>query len=775
MRTANNNSNFTVEALVAKYRNYVNEHAPMDKEGDGIFSAPVELYADHQLLISLYKQIAGDKADSYILDGLSTYDKVFMNEALSKDELSFLCDKFKDTVEHIFSDRLFGLSEYDWNSIVSIKPDRIFVATIGNLIKEAQNNTVFIEDDLMGDVAMLYPQSIIVLHDSEEKWGSGFRTDKEENALKMIRFFASNIQWKVVKNLKNEKIDTIIRKIAGGSWKHYGIVTYSSVTPNGQMICYLQSEQLISGDWQKWRDSGVISKGIKTIIRYGSNKFIMLVEKCNHQSISMQDNLTGMVRDIPYDKVDGTILLPNYYLVDKPDNWIPLSDIADALEAPQTKFPEFPEILVKSTDKVLSRRDLGSSFKDSDISMKELYSVSDLTYFSEPVEIGLRDWYQSSVPCVFIWGFKNQYRVGYTREESNIEYALPGQMARLIPKDGIDIRYIAALLFLPEVKEQIENLYCGEKIVSYMPLLIRHIYVPCHTDMERASFLSETNYSAMENLSDDQKKAHEAYVKAIRLRKHALTQSLSSIESMFYALNNYRIKRGGRLYDEDVISRVKGTTVRNAFEFLSKSIEDMMPALEHIAEIEYSFAKPEWIDPETFIEEYINDNEKGWVNFVPLITWKKGDNKAKTNIYSDITGAAIYKKGDALNKFLFPQKALEKIFMNIISNAQSHGFIDKSRKDYIIKFSWRTDGMNIIVEIENNGTPIPKDQDTTSLLEYGVSTDLHHNGHNGIGCNEINEIMQRYDGKVEIVSAPDDEFPVKYILTFYHSYTELPL
>ena len=83
--------------------------------------------------------------------------------------------------------------------------------------------------------------------------------------------------------------------------------------------------------------------------------------------------------------------------------------------------------------------------------------------------------------------------------------------------------------------------------------------------------------------------------------------------------------------------------------------------------------------------------------------------------------------------------------------------------------------MNIIVEIENNGTPISKDQDTASLLEYGVSTDLHHNGHNGLGCNEINEIMQRYDGKVEIVSAPDDEFPVKYILTFYHSYTELPL
>jgi sensor histidine kinase regulating citrate/malate metabolism len=77
----------------------------------------------------------------------------------------------------------------------------------------------------------------------------------------------------------------------------------------------------------------------------------------------------------------------------------------------------------------------------------------------------------------------------------------------------------------------------------------------------------------------------------------------------------------------------------------------------------------------------------------------------------------------------------------------------------------------LIVEIENNGTPIPQDRDTVSLLEYGVSTDLHNNGHNGIGCNEINDIMQRYDGKLEIVSMPQNEFPVKYVLTFNRSNT----
>jgi sensor histidine kinase regulating citrate/malate metabolism len=68
--------------------------------------------------------------------------------------------------------------------------------------------------------------------------------------------------------------------------------------------------------------------------------------------------------------------------------------------------------------------------------------------------------------------------------------------------------------------------------------------------------------------------------------------------------------------------------------------------------------------------------------------------------------------------------------------------------------------------IENNGAAISDERDTSSLFEYGVSSKLHKDGHNGIGCNEIADIIHRYDGEVEIVSTPDEEFKVKYILTF---------
>lgn len=103
---------------------------------------------------------------------------------------------------------------------------------------------------------------------------------------------------------------------------------------------------------------------------------------------------------------------------------------------------------------------------------------------------------------------------------------------------------------------------------------------------------------------------------------------------------------------------------------------------------------------------------------------------------------------------------------NIVSNAISHGFKDESRNDYQLRFSWETDGIALKICVENNGAPIPADRSTSSLLEYGVSTSLNSNGHHGIGCNEIDGIMRKYDGKIELVSSPDDEFRVKYILTF---------
>ena len=328
------------------------------------------------------------------------------------------------------------------------------------------------------------------------------------------------------------------------------------------------------------------------------------------------------------------------------------------------------------------------------------------------------------------------------------------------PNDGVSIYTLAAILKMPIVYNQ---------IASYQKFgLSEHledIKVPFDKwliDNEVSRLINE------EKMNQTLTKANEDIKKSVRMRKHALTQSMSSIQAMFNALNAYRVRKDGKMSDDEIISRVKGTTVNEAFEYLSRNIKGIMPVLEHIADIEYSFGEPEWIEPEEFIVNYISKNEKGWITFNPIITWVEGNNKAKDDIIDSSTAMILYRKGEAFSQFLFPTAALEKVLDNIVSNAQSHGF-DKSRNDYHIKFSWYAENKTVKLLIENNGSPIPEDRDPASLLEYGVSTALHSDGHNGIGCNEIDDIMQRYDGKVEIISSPQEEYTVKYLLTFYRS------
>ena len=182
--------------------------------------------------------------------------------------------------------------------------------------------------------------------------------------------------------------------------------------------------------------------------------------------------------------------------------------------------------------------------------------------------------------------------------------------------------------------------------------------------------------------------------------------------------------------------------------------------------MEYSFDNACWINPEQFLEDYIAQSVSGWLNFKPVITWNKGDNLLKQNIIDPLTKELVASKGNPKSELFFSKDALKHILNNVVANAVSHGFTDTNRNDYQLRFSWHEEGINLVVEIENNGTPIPSDRDTASLLEYGVSGALHKDGHNGIGCNEIDDIMRRYEGKVEIVSTPDKEFTVKYILTF---------
>ena len=795
MQTVNNN--FTVEALVAKYRNFVDEHCPKESYWDpkeGNISGPldpIDCYAEAHLLVTLYKRIAGENTDQNILEALSKYTAAFYTNALNEEEMDFLANHFSKVSTFIFNNFADKYTK-GWIG----RPTQKVYEIIEKLKKVEAGKTIFIGGAGLCDMALLFPNCTIKGY-SEYDFFEEYFGDKEMWALGQIRLFAAGIKSEIKpfhEDTKNSQymsdvdiaiFDTADRysyPFSNGS-EHL----FQYMKPNSKFLLFLDKQNAAGNSMAGLTKMLVEKKCIYSIVSFeepnaifGTNTTKTTICVCANKAVSnvvcIKNDATGDLIQLSANMLDPTILWPSYYLTAKSKEGIALSEIVsfqdlkpknmEDIVFKKTTFndeKECIEWILSDKEKnilVVAPTNLSTRYEDAKLCKEILHPAGDPLFEKQ---LGLLC--NIMQPCVLLYGRKDKLVAGYIKDLPSEGIVAYRQFACLVPKEGIDVRYVAALLLTPEVKNQIMSICEGEVDAQLFPLIMDKIIVPNHTDLERATFLSEANYNAFESSRKELEQEHKSYIKAVRMRKHALTQSASSIEATFYALNAYRERKNGTISDNERISRIAQTTVKDAFEYLSKATKDLLVKLDHIADVEYTFTKPEWINPEEFVESYIQKHENGWVNFKPVVKWAKGHNLADKDL-TDLSGETILHKGEPIYTMMFPRDALKQILDNIVSNAISHGFIDKSYHNYQLRFSWETDGTALKMCVENNGAPIPSDRSTSSLLEYGVSTSLNSNGHHGIGCNEIDSIMRKYDGKIELVSSPDDEFRVKYILTF---------
>ena len=788
MQTVNNN--FTVEALVAKYRNFVKENCPKDPE----IMDPIDTYPEAHLLVTLYKRVASENTDQNILEALSKYTAAFYTNALNEEEMDFLANHFSKVSTFIF-DNFADKYTHCWIDRLSQKVYEI----IEKLKKVEAGKTIFIGGAGLCDIALLFPNCTIKGY-SEYGFFEELSGDKEMWALGQIRLFAAGIKSEIkpfYEDTKNSQYmsdvdiaifdtaDSYSYPLSNGS-EHL----FRYMKPNSEFLLFLD-KQYAAGNSMAGLGKMLVEKKCiyyivsfeepNTILSTTKTTICVRANKSTSDVVCIKNNATGEQMQLSANMLDPTILWPSYYLTEKPKEGISLSEIVSFLDFrpkkkedlafKKTTFNDKKECIEwilsdkEKTIPVIAPINLSTGYEDA-----ELYEAQ-LKQAGDPLFEKFLGWLgKISLPCVFCYGRKDKFVAGYIRKIPSEGIVAYRQLVCLVPKKGIDVRYVAALLLTPEVRNQIMSICEGEVDAQLFPLIMDKIIVPNHTDLERATFLSEANYNAFESSRKKLEQEHKSYIKAVRMRKHALTQSASAIKATFYALNAYRIRQNGTISDNERITPIKQTTVKDAFEYLSSATKDLLVKLDHIADVEYTFAKPEWINPEEFMESYIEQHENGWVNFKPVVTWSKGHNLAKQDL-KDLSGEIILHKGEPIHTMLFPKDALKQVLDNIVSNAISHGFKDESRNDYLLRFSWETDGIALKMCVENNGLPIPADRSTSSLLEYGVSTSLNSNGHHGIGCNEIDGIMRKYDGNVELVPSPEDEFKVKYVLTFNRTNT----
>lgn len=154
-----------------------------------------------------------------------------------------------------------------------------FIKKAAKYVTAKPGNSIFLEMDTFGDGAMLFPQCMILCD----------KDYSDESALKKIRMFAADIQYRNVNKIEEETIDIII-SCFGGFFIPLETL-YNALADNGTMVMQAPSRFMASmeKDAVSFRKRLVTDKAIKTIIKYSEDKtflgMLLQLRKRNTQEL----------------------------------------------------------------------------------------------------------------------------------------------------------------------------------------------------------------------------------------------------------------------------------------------------------------------------------------------------------------------------------------------------------------------------------------------------------------------------------------------------------
>lgn len=784
MQTVNNN--FTVEALVAKYRNFVDEHCPKEsywdpKEGNisGPFD-PIDCYAEAHLLVTLYKRIAGENTDQNILESLSKYVAAFYTNALNEEEMDFLANHFSKVSTFIFNNFADKYTK-GWIS----RPTQKVYEIIEKLKKVEAGKTIFIGGAGLCDMALLFPNCTIKGY-SEYGFFEELSGDKEMWALGQIRLFAAGIKSEIkplYEDTKNSQymsdvdiaiFDTADRysyPFSNGS-EHL----FQYMKPNSEFLLFLDKQNAAGNSMAGLTKMLVEKKCIYSIVSFEEPNTILSTtktticvraNKSTSDVVCIKNNATGEQMQLSTNMLDPTILWPSYYLTEKPKEGISLSEIVSFLDFrpkkkedivfKKTTFNDEKECIEwilsdkEKTIPVIAPINLSTGYEDA-----ELYEAQ-LKQAGDPLFEKFLGWLgKISLPCVFCYGRKDKFVAGYIRKIPSEGIVAYRQLVCLVPKKGIDVRYVAALLLTPEVRNQIISICEGEVDAQLFPLIMDKIIVPSHTDLERATFLSEANYKAIgsskKKMEDRLNEKKAEYINEVRMRKHDmrphLRQMASSERLMLHYLDNIN-----DIEDLKKLLKKQISTSHNALQSLSELVE-------HLSN-EERFGEPECVN----LNDYFHNIEKNSeVNFTIKVSCEKALAQRKKEIeelkeknkkedvpsMQDMDEKTITEC--SLDVYIAPVD-LDRIVNNIIENARRHGGLSDGRKsDYYISIDVKIDYQRDMYQIDfsNIGKPLPKGM---TKERYGLKGEkAGPNAGTGSGGYIVKSIVEHYGGDFDLFS-----------------------
>ena len=339
-------------------------------------------------------------------------------------------------------------------------------------------------------------------------------------------------------------------------------------------------------------------------------------------------------------------------------------------------------------------------------------------------------------------------------EECNISWDNSIVAIRIIERTLLSETYLKCILKSEYVEYQLRNLWKGLSLKKYLTNDIPFITIPIPSLQEQEDIIKKETSKWMKEKDRTIEESFRQYEKEIHCRKHALSQTLSGLSSLWKTLSIYRNNNNGMLDGKDVIGNNTKISVNEVWQKIENRMFEIQTQIEHLAEVEYNWGPVENVDVVDFIRRYISSHNND--RYAMVLEHFDDDSHWKESV-------------------TIPRNALTHIFDNIVSNAEAYGFTDGNRNDYCISFSALSDDYGELqIMISNNGNPLPKDIEKKDLFNYGISTALNRTStasgnkhvHSGIGLYEVKQLLNKYGADVKITSFGKNGSDVTVIITF---------
>lgn len=433
-------------------------------------------------------------------------------------------------------------------------------------------------------------------------------------------------------------------------------------------------------------------------------------------------------RDCDYPMLSSSLLSKNYLNCD-----IYVQDI-NKKEIEEDVFELFSG---RTLGHIITEDCLVANYRNKEMKVARIHGVSKTTPLA--------------LPCS-MFAFKLRKSPKVTSSKGGKGATKPCKANEIITEDYL-LRSLTSTIVLKQAKA-----WSHDSVQQTKKILECKIFVPSiEVQVQRCK---EDATSSLKAADLRIQKAYDEYRKDVRMKKHAIGQTVFNLKNWWDNLNLARQKGNGVVSDADTIGVTHKITVDEIYRNLDITMSKLSTQLSKF-DSGYGLSREEFALP-TFLEQYIAEHRS------PIFTFEY-DTNAYLQKSVEENEKANDTNVDKQPSITFSKEALTMVLNNIVSNACTHGFQGRPNEQNKIKLAIQSQGTDYILIVANNGAPLKDDFQKEDVFVYG-QTSGETQEHYGIGGYEIKRLMNEFEGDVELFANSESEYSVAYKLIFHNTH-----